>query len=95
MSDPTVIRKVTISNEQGMHMRPAGIFADTAAKFDSQIQVVKDDHRVDGKSVLSILTLAAEHGSQLSLEATGHDAEQAVAALVELVNSGFANLKSD
>ena len=70
-------------------MRPAYMFAETAARFDSNIEVVKDDIRIDGKSVLSILTLGAAQGSQVHIEANGADAQDAVNALAELVSSGF------
>ena len=70
-------------------MRPAYLFAETAAKFDSKIEVIKDGIRIDGKSVLSILTLGAAQGSEVSVEATGPDAQDAVQALGELLNSGF------
>ena len=70
-------------------MRPAYLFAETASKFDSQIELIKDDTRVDGKSVLSILTLGATQGSQITVEATGHDAVTALGTLEELLTSGF------
>lgn len=70
-------------------MRPAYLFAEAAAKFSSQIELVKDDLRIDGKSVLSILTLGATQGTQMALEATGPDAVDAVKVLAELVASGF------
>ncbi len=76
-------------------MRPAHLFAETAKKFDSQIDVIKDDMRIDGKSVLSILTLGAGPGTSISLEATGPDAEAAVNALVELINTGFSANSGD
>ena len=70
-------------------MRPAYLFAETAAKFDSQIEVIKDGIRIDGKSVLSILTLGAAHGSLVLVDATGPDAKDAVKALGDLLMSGF------
>ena len=70
-------------------MRPAYLFAEMAAKFRSRIEVVKDDIRIDGKSVLSILTLGAAQGTEVELEATGPDANDAVQALANLVASGF------
>ena len=70
-------------------MRPAYLFAETAARFDSQIEVEKDDIRIDGKSVLSILTLGAAQGSEVSIQATGSDAQDAIKALEQLVVSGF------
>ena len=71
-------------------MRPAYMFAETASKFESKIEVAKESVRIDGKSVLSILTLGAAQGSEVSIEATGEDAQHAVDTLAELVNSGFA-----
>ncbi len=70
-------------------MRPAYLFAETAAKFSSRIEVVKDDIRIDGKSVLSILTLGAGEGTEVAVEAEGPDATDALSALVRLVASGF------
>ena len=70
-------------------MRPAYLFAETASKYESKIEVVKDGTRIDGKSVLSILTLGATQGSQVSVEATGPDAQDAVQALGDLLMSGF------
>ncbi len=89
MSDRPPSRTVTVCNPQGLHARPADLFARLAGQFDAEITVVKDGRRVDGKSVLNILTLAAEVGTQLEIEAEGHDAESALEALVELVDRGF------
>ena len=80
---------ITIINPQGLHMRPAYLFAEMASRFSSRIEVVKDDMRIDGKSVLSILTLGATQGTQIAVEAFGPDARAAVAQLVQLVTSGF------
>ena len=89
MSASTEIRKVTVEHPHGMHMRPAALFAELAGKFDSRIEVVKDDLRIDGKSVLSILTLGASQGTMISLEATGPDAKEAVNSLAALIEAGF------
>jgi phosphotransferase system HPr (HPr) family protein len=89
MSDLIRSKTVTINNVQGLHMRPAYIFAEAASRFDSKIEVIKDDIRIDGKSVLSILTLGAAQGTEVSVEATGPDAQDAIDTLAELVMSGF------
>jgi phosphotransferase system HPr (HPr) family protein len=89
MSQPTARRTVTIVNPQGLHARPADLFARLANQYDASIQVIKGTERVDGKSILSILTLAAGAGSQLEIIATGRDADAAVIALCELVRQGF------
>lgn len=89
MSESMHSTTVTINNPQGLHMRPAYLFAETASRFDSKIEVVKDDIRIDGKSVLSILTLGAAQGSEIQVEATGADSMDAINALSELLSSGF------
>lgn len=84
------VRTVVITNPQGLHARPADLFVKTAMRFASKIELVKDRERVDGKSILSLLTLAAVAGTQLSIEADGPDAEQALDALAKLVEQNFA-----
>jgi phosphocarrier protein len=82
--------RVTINCSEGLHLRPADQFVRLAKRFQSVIEIAKDGKRVDGKSILSILTLAAEQGSELTIRASGDDAEQAVEALVGLIESDFA-----
>ncbi|MDB4766726.1 HPr family phosphocarrier protein [bacterium] len=89
MSNDKLSTTVTITNPQGLHMRPAYLLAETAAQFQSEIELVKDDIRVDGKSVLGILTLGAAQGTEVIVEATGEDAGDAIAKLEKLLESGF------
>lgn len=89
MADGTVTRTVVITNPQGMHARPADGFVKLASQFESKIEVIKDGERVDGKSILAILTLAAVEGTKLQIEVTGPDAEAALAALTDLVRRNF------
>jgi phosphocarrier protein HPr len=91
MQQPAITRMVVIKNPQGLHARPAELLARRALMFQSQIEVVKDDLRVDAKSILHILTLGASQGTQLVLEARGSDAEEAVETLVALIESQFAD----
>jgi phosphocarrier protein len=84
-------QRVVIANRQGLHARPADTFVRTATKFDSKIEIVKDGQRVDGKSILGVLTLVAEHGTELSIEATGPDAQEALKALVKLIEDKFGH----
>jgi phosphocarrier protein HPr len=95
MSGQTHSATVTIVNPQGLHMRPAYLFAETAARFKSRIEVVKEDLRIDGKSVLSILTLGAAEGTTVELIGTGPDAADAVASLARLISSGFPGETGD
>lgn len=87
--EPTVERAVEIVNRAGMHARPAAEFVKIASRFSCEIQVSKDGLDVNGKSIMGMLMLAAEHGSRLTLRATGDDAEDAMAALCGLVARGF------
>ena len=90
MSEHTLQRTVVVTNRQGLHARPADMFVKTASRFESKVEIVKDSERVDGKSILAILTLAAAEGTTLLLEATGRDAAAALDALAELVAHNFA-----
>lgn len=89
MCDQVRTRTVVVTNRQGLHARPAHAFASTALKFQSKIEVIKDSERVDGKSILSVLTLAAVEGTKLSIEACGADAQEALDALAELFARNF------
>lgn len=85
MSERILQRYVVVTNPQGLHARPADLFVRTAKKYESRIHLVKDAERVDGKSILDILTLGATQGTQLLIEAIGQDADAALDALVDLV----------
>ena len=82
-------RTVTIVNKNGVHARPAAEIVKTAGKFASNITIVRDDLEVNGKSIMGVMMLAAEAGSQITLRATGDDAEAAVEALAQLVAAKF------
>ena len=91
MSESVVTRTFVIKDPQGLHARPAQIFAKTALQFKSHIELLYADRRIDAKSILEILTLGADGNAQIILEARGDDAEQAAEALVQLANDIFAN----
>ena len=91
MSESVVTRTFVIKDPQGLHARPAQIFAKTALQFKSQIELLYAERRIDAKSILEILTLGADANAQIVLEARGDDAEQAAEALVQLANDIFAN----
>ena len=85
----TVESAVKIRNRLGMHARAAVKFVQLANKFRSEVKVVKDDTEANGKSIMGLLTLVAAHGVTMRLICEGEDAQEALAALVELVGSGF------
>jgi phosphotransferase system HPr (HPr) family protein len=78
-------KKITIQNEQGLHARPAAIFVQIANKYESDIVVRKGRQEVNGKSIMGLLTLAAEKGSKLSIKANGSDAKEAIEELEKVI----------
>ena len=88
-ADETLSREVVVSNAQGLHARPADLLAREARKWQSRIELVADSQRVDGKSILELLTLAAEAGTRLVVEATGPDAREALEAIGVLFERKF------
>lgn len=92
---PRVEAKVVLSNKMGLHARPSTQIATTASRYSSDIHITKDEMVVDAKSVLELLMLAAECGTELVITADGDDAKDATAALVELVKGRFGELDVD
>lgn len=84
-----VERHVQIANKLGLHARPAAEVVKTAARFQSEITLCRDDLEVNGKSIMGVMMLAAEHGSTITLRAQGPDEEEAVEALTSLIKSKF------
>jgi phosphocarrier protein HPr len=89
MSNLPIRRVVVVPNKQGMHARPAEMFVRRAQQFQSKIEIVHDNYRVEAKSIMNLLTLGAAQGTQLTLEAEGSDAQEAVDALAEVVEKDF------
>jgi phosphocarrier protein len=82
-------RTVQIVNKAGLHARPAAEIVKLAAKYTSDITVVREDLEVNGKSIMGVMMLAAECGSTLQLKAEGPDAAEALDALERLIGSKF------
>lgn len=82
-------RHVQIVNKLGLHARPAAEIVKTAAKFQSNITLTRDDLEVNGKSIMGVMMLAAEFGSTIILRADGRDEAEAIEALAALVASKF------
>ncbi|MGY8771014.1 MAG: HPr family phosphocarrier protein [Pirellulales bacterium] len=87
MSDLQSTRTVVIQNRQGLHLRPADLLARLAYQFKSTIEVENDGLTVNAKSVIDLATLGAGLGTELTLSATGADAEKATEAIAELIIS--------
>ncbi len=82
-------KKVKVQNKLGLHARPAALFVKAAAKFKSNVFLRRDDHEVNGKSIMGVMMLAAEKGSELTITVDGDDEEQAMAALLALFENKF------
>jgi phosphocarrier protein HPr len=82
-------RTVTILNKNGLHARPAAEIVKAAAKFSSDIVIVRDDLEVNGKSIMGVMMLAAECGSEVVIRADGADAEAAIEAIAALIAARF------
>lgn len=89
MADNSVRKELTIVNKLGLHARPAAMFVQLASKYASDITVERGTERVNGKSIMGIMMLAAGKGLKITVIAEGPDAAEAVAALEELVNNKF------
>jgi phosphocarrier protein len=84
-SPQRVEREYVVRSELGLHARPAGEFAGLAGRFEAEVEVSRGDEWVSGRSVLSLLSLAAAQGTRLRVRAVGPDAEEAVEALGRLL----------
>jgi phosphocarrier protein HPr len=84
-----ISRSFTIRNKLGLHARPSAQVTQTASRFQSEVFLAKEGRRVNAKSIMGVMMLAAGPGSVVSVEATGADEEQAVRAIGELIESGF------
>ena len=86
-------REIVIDNRLGLHARAAAKFVESANGFRSTIHLKKGNARIDGKSILGLLTLAASRGTRLTLMVDGADEEQAVEALADLIRTRFGEVE--
>ncbi|HNV85604.1 MAG TPA: HPr family phosphocarrier protein [Candidatus Omnitrophota bacterium] len=82
-------KKITVTNKLGLHARPAAMFVELAKKFESLITIRKGRQKVDGKSIMGLMTLAAGPGTEITLMAEGHDAKEAIQGLGKLFETNF------
>ena len=86
-------REVTVTNRAGIHTRPASMIVRTAAQFRSEFFIHKDAYEINGKSIIGVMTLAAEQGALLKLTFDGADEEAAADAMEKLFANGFGEVK--
>lgn len=82
-------REVTVRNRAGLHTRPASMLVRTASQFESEVFLRRDNYEINGKSVIGVMTLAAEQGTTLELVVEGEDEGEAAETIAELFEDGF------
>jgi len=89
MADEKLTKDLTLKNKYGMHVRPAGLFAKVASRFNAEVEVEKDGYVVSGKSIMALMTLEAVCGTVLKVTATGPQAKEVLEELEALVSRKF------
>ncbi|MFW6347297.1 MAG: HPr family phosphocarrier protein [Cyclonatronaceae bacterium] len=82
-------KHINVLNSSGIHARPASILVRTASKYEADFHIYSHGYRINGKSILGVLTLAAEQGAALEIELDGPDEEEAMAEISALFETGF------
>src|SRR5438046_8572217 len=88
-AESIMTRDFMVANKLGIHARPAAMFVKTANRFTCEIFVEKDGEKVNGKSIMGLMMLAAGPGSKVTVSAQGHDASQALAEIETLISRKF------
>ena len=89
MADEKLTKEMTLQNKYGMHVRPAGLFAKIASRFNADVEVEKDGNVVSGKSIMALMTLEAVCGTTLRVSAWGPQAKEVLDELEALVSRKF------
>ena len=87
-----VKKKLTVKNDLGLHARSAAMIVELAKKHNAKLYFKKDDHIIEGDSILSLLTLACPKGTELEVKAVGEDAQVLMDELTALFENGFGEL---
>jgi phosphocarrier protein len=82
-------RKIVITNKLGLHARPAALLVETASRFIADVTIIKDNLKVNGKSIMSVLMLAAEYKSEIILQIDGEDEKESIEAMTKLFKNKF------
>ncbi len=84
-----VSQTITLLNEQGLHMRPAGMFAQKMAKYKCDVTIIFNDRRINGKSVMNIMAACIKSGSTIEIICSGNDENVALNDAIELIENEF------
>jgi len=82
---PQIVKEIIVKNPQGLHARPAAMFVQIASRYNSNVTIQKNDEKVNGKSIMGLLTLGVQPETKIILEVDGDDAEKVVSELEELL----------
>ena len=82
-------RKLKIQNKLGLHARPAALLVETASNYDAEVYVIKNGNTINAKSIMGVLMLAAEQGSELTFRAKGNQEKEALDAISKLLDDKF------
>ena len=86
-----VSQKTTVVNAEGFHMRPAGVFANAMGKYKSDVYLNVNGNRVNGKSLMNIIAACIKCGTEVEVECSGEDENEALAKAIELIDSGLCD----
>ncbi|MCA1803142.1 MAG: HPr family phosphocarrier protein [Rhodothermaceae bacterium] len=89
------MKKIVVKNAAGLHARPSSMLVQLASKFKSEFHIHMYGYRINAKSILGVMTLAAECGAELELELDGPDEKKAMKAIIELFDSGFNEMQKE
>ena len=84
-----IVKKLIIKNKYGLHARPAALFVQTASGYDADVTISKDGLEVNGKSIMGVMMLAAEMGSEIVLKVEGKEEKESMQALIDLLEGKF------
>lgn len=84
-----VEKKIVVENETGLHARPASVFVQEAENYEAEIKISKGEEEANAKSIMGVMSLGVEQGTEITIQAEGQEAEEAVNNLVELVQDNF------
>lgn len=84
--------KIKITNKNGLHTRPAAKLVKLASQFTADIEIARDGFQVNAKSIIGVMTLAAEYGAEIDIYINGKDEKEAFEAISELFKKGFGEI---
>ena len=89
MSSEPIVRRIRIENRMGLHARPAALLVQAVGGLDCEVLIEKDGEQVNGKSIMGVMMLAAEYGSEITVTSQGPDAQRAVVEIERVVARSF------